>query len=695
MIPYLSLMLRLLPFLFFVLSFNHILGQGNQPYDGQRLENIIEQFIENNDIEEFDVTDIVERLVVLQRKPINLNTATENELNDLIFLTTVEINAILNHRAIYGDFVAVEELQTIPQIPSDKISLVSNFLAVSNSDQSRYNFKDILNAGRSTLFLKYKRILQEKKGYQTNDEGETPYIGTPDHYFARYRFDSGRAFRAGVTMEKDPGEAFFSGPNKEGFDFYSAYVYAEGIKPWLQTVVLGDYTISLGQGLILQNAFGTGKSVYTVDIKSGGQVIRPYSSVNEVNFFRGGATTIKPTKNISTTLFYSNKKIDGTVRIDTNAVFDFGRFTSIARGGLHRTENEIAKKGSITQENYGGRIEYKKGSFRLGLNHLTYQFSIPSEPQDAPYRLFTFTGDNLSATSIDYSYRYRNANLFGEISRTQNGGLAQLYSAIVSLDKTIDLAVSYRKYDKDYLSLEANSFSESTLPINEEGIYLGIENRIDNNWKFSAYIDYWRHPWLRFRVDAPSQGREFLFRLDYIKKRQYNIYLQYRFENKQRNSSAEGLKVDPIVDIYNHRARLHFSYNINKSIELRSRIEGSTFDIDGNRTFGYALYQDIFIRPFQSPLSLNARFMLFDTDNFDNRIYTYENDLLYEFGIPFFQRQGMRTYLNFRYKIKRYATWEFKIARTLLTNFDQFGSGNELILSPTRTEFKTQFKFTF
>ena len=687
-------MLKLLIQLFFIFLSTVCFSQVVE-YEDTSLENIIEQLIENSEIENFDITDLIEIFRDLQSNPLNLNKASEQDLSRIIFLTPLEINSIINHREKYGNFLAPEELQTINELDNVKLTLIRSFFTVSEKDKKRYNLKDIAKAGNSTLFLKYKRVLETKRGYIKDDNGESPYLGSPDHYFARYRYDSGRSLKAGFTMEKDPGEEFFTGSNKYGFDFYSAYVYAEEINPFIKAINLGDYTISLGQGLILHNGFGGGKSVYTIDIKRDGAVIRPYSSVNETNFFRGGAVRVTPFKNFEFTTFYSHKKIDGTVLNDTTLVDGFNSFRSIVRDGLHRTNSEIQKEGSISQTNFGGRMEYKLNRLKLGVNHLEYYFSIPLQQNQDLYRKFNFSGNQLSLSSADYSLRFKNINAFGEIATSHNGGVAHLHSVLFGLDKHLDLAISYRKYDRNYHGIEGNAFSEGSFPINEEGLYLGFESRINNNWKLSSYLDFWKNPWLRFRIDAPSYGREFLFRMDYIKKRKYNFYIQYRYETKGINSSIESQKTDPVVYKHSHRARAHLSYQINKEIEIRSRAEFTRFDLDNNISFGHLIYQDIFYKPTQRSFSINARLALFDTDNFDTRIYTYENDLLYEFFIPFYQRQGVRTYINFKYKFNKKLKWEFRYARTHLTNEDSFSSGNEFIDSNRRSEIKTQIIYKF
>lgn len=55
--------------------------------------------------------------------------------------------------------------------------------------------------------------------------------------------------------------------------------------------------MSLGQGLILrQNDFGAGKSSFVLNVKQQVGQLRPYSSVNEVNFFRGGGIVLNLNK---------------------------------------------------------------------------------------------------------------------------------------------------------------------------------------------------------------------------------------------------------------------------------------------------------------------------------------------------------------------------------------------------------------
>jgi len=47
-----------------------------------------------------------------------------------------------------------------------------------------------------------------------------------------------------MTMEKDPGEEFFRGSNRVGFDFYSAHLYYRNISRTVKALAFGDYQVN-------------------------------------------------------------------------------------------------------------------------------------------------------------------------------------------------------------------------------------------------------------------------------------------------------------------------------------------------------------------------------------------------------------------------------------------------------------------
>ena len=112
----------------------------------------------------------------------------------------------------------------------------------------------------------------------------------------------------GLSGEKDPGEEFFRGSQKKGFDFYSAYFCLRN-KNIIKILVIGDYHTQFGHGLINGSGLRLKKSTDALALAPVAQGILPYTSSDENLFMRGIGTTIKIRK-VELTVFYSQKKTD-------------------------------------------------------------------------------------------------------------------------------------------------------------------------------------------------------------------------------------------------------------------------------------------------------------------------------------------------------------------------------------------------
>ncbi len=668
-------------------------GQSD-PQSNSLISNIIEEYLEAIDAENFDFNTIFENLNYYYENPLNINTASEYDLRELFLLNELQINDFIRHRGQFGAFLSIYELQALPTWDMFTIQNVIPFLKCDiDAADFNLNFRDALTKGNAQFYLKAKRLIEQRKGFIKNTDGISPFAGDPNHLYMRYRYEYGQSFKAGFTAEKDPGEKLFGESAKYGFDFYSFFAYAKDINKTFSVVSVGDFAVSMGQGLILYNDFATGKSSYVMNVKKGGRPIRPYSSVNEVNFFRGGGTVINLSKLFQITAFASYKAADAAVDRDTIENSDFDSFGNISLNGLHRTKSEIEKKNSVYQTNFGGKLQYKIRNFNVSLNSLYTGFNVALIRDDALYKKFLFSGQKLVNTSLDYSWRLRNMTFFGEAAMSDNGGIAHLHGVLMGLDPKVDLSAVFRDFAPDYQVINGNAFSEATLPVNEKGFYIGLEFRPIRNFAMSGYADFFQFPWASYRRNGPSEGKEFLFKFTYTKRRKMEFYTQYKYEQKKLNLRTEA-PVDFLTLQSIQRLRMHLSYKINKEWELKERLEFSWYK-HANTSKGVLMYQDVVYKPIAKPLSFTARYAIFDVNSFDARIYTYENDLLYEFYIPFFQNRGTRFYINTRYKIGRNYTWEFRIGRTWLDNVNVISSGNNQINGNTMTELKTQLRIRF
>jgi len=663
--------------------------------------NQLEDYIQERSIDDgFDFNTLFESLKFYSEKPLDLNKATREQIIELGLLTEIQINALQNHKVKHGDLLALYELQSIAFFDLESIKRILPYVTLNKGlDDYQVSVLKMISTGKNELYLRGSRVLENQLGF-INEEVEDAnnfYYGSPYKMYTRYKHSYENKLSYGITAENDAGESFFSGSNKNGFDFYSFHFALKNYTSKIKDLVIGDFTASFGQGLILHSGFGAGKSSETINLKKNRRVLKAYTSVNENLFNRGIGITLGLSKNLDFTVFGSSIKRDANLIIlDTLDNQQEIFFSSLQASGLHRTNAEILDEDAVALQSAGANLKFKFRNLSIGLNTLFSSFNSTFQRNLQPYNQFTFNQDQLLNASIDYAYIFKNYHFFGETAVSDNGAIATLNTLIIGLDRHVFLAFSQRDYARDYQALYPNAFGETSTVNNEKGLYLGLQVKPNYNWKFTAFYDIWKHPWLRFGIDAPSSGNEYLFKTTYKRKRKFEIYLQFRRERRQFNAVGNETKTNFLIDRTKQNLRFHVSNNLTNSLELRNRLDLTFFKAGDNpASTGFLIYQDVIFKPKSFPLSFTGRIAYFDIDSFDARAFAFENDLLYSFSIPSYFNQGTRYYLNLRYKGFRNLTLEARISQTHWSNSDTIGSQLNEINGQNQTEVKAQIKFVF
>ncbi len=672
---------------------------------GQTLEetintDLIEDYISGGESDtEFDFNTLYEELSYLLVKPLDINKAQREDLEELRLLSDLQINDLINYRKNCGQLIALQELQAIPSFSLLTIYRLLPFIRVGgNLDDFKVPLLKMLHQGENTLFLRWTRGIEDREGYLRDPaENENYYLGDPNKFYTRFRHRYSTRLSYGFTAEKDAGEEFFKGSNKNGFDYYSAHFYLKDYNKVIKTVAIGDFNASFGQGLILYSGFGSRKGANVMNIKRSSRTLVPYRSADENRFLRGVGLTLDMTKNLDLTLFGSSRRRDANVNLpDTLNDDEEIAIISLLNSGFHRTNAEIEDENQILQRTLGASLKYSTDQFHIATNFLYEDINnLQGRNNPQPYNQFFFFG-NLINLSTDYSYLYKNYNFFGETAYSSNGGWATTNGLLFGLDRNLDISLLYRNFGRTYQALNPNPLSETRGARNERGLYIGLEYRLAPGWKLSGYYDLYEHPWLRYQVDAPSNGVDYRLRLTYFKKRTFESFIELRNETKGINAANNETQTNFLVDQQKLQLRLHFGQTVSKELRLRSRLDfGFTQEGSNDRLTGFLAYQDIMWKSVSVPLSITGRIAIFDTDGYDVRFYHYENDLLYSFSIPAYYNRGSRFYLNLRYTGIRNLSIEARYARTHWSNRDNFGSGLEEIQGPNRSEVKCQMQIKF
>lgn len=663
-------------------------------------QSIIERSIEfigdNLEDSDIDLTTYFDDLYFYFDNPLNLNEASFEDLKALHLLSDVQIQSILYYIDNHGEMLTIYELMAVESFDRQIVDIILPFVTVSESEKEAFKWGKAFQYSKHEFFLRYERILNEKEGYENQDndslvQANKAYLGSPDKYYLRYRGQYKNRLSYGITAEKDAGEAFFNANNKAGFDYYSGHLYFKDL--WkFRSLAVGDFQVNFGQGLTMWSGFGLGKSANVFSGRRSAYGIRPYTSVNENQFLRGAGFSLDLGKHLDFTAFGSYKKIDGNINaVDTNDFFD-NSFSSFQISGYHRTANEADDKWAVGELITGGELAFRGESFRIGMSSVYTRYDQPLEANLQAHNQFKFNGQSLLTSGLNYKWYWRKLSVFGETSFSDNLKFGTVNGVSWHADPKLDLMMIYRNYDKGFQSLYSVAFGESSDNTGERGLYFGIQARLSKRISASAYYDLFQYTHFKWLTDDLSEGREIFVQVNFKISRNASTYIRFRNKITERDTYDDVTGIDGQVKLNKTNIRLHYDQRINDQLTLKYRIDWVRFLADEDKSNGILLFQDIVYSFKKAPLKLYSRIAVFDAESYEARLYAYESDLLYVFSIPSYYNSGIRTYLMAKYEIgskidiwARWGLWQYN-------NVSSISSGLEEIDGPNKMDIKLQLK---
>ena len=626
-----------------------------------------------------------ERLWERYHAPLELNQAARETLQRLCILTEEQLDQLDRHLAKNGPLVAIYELQAIPAFDLPTIQRLVPFVKVEEAYYyNRAFWAQGLGARNSYALLRYARTLETERGYQRDPKNnKVPYAGSPDGFLTRLSLQHPGAWGVGLAASSKAGEALTWDPDTQRYGpslsrFHGFLKHRKS----LQALVVGDYAVGYGQGLVLNAGFSMNKSSETVKvIRTNNLGIRPHMSLANAAF-RGVATTWQ-WQPIELTTYYSTVDLDGRLREDAS-----GRqyVQSISRGGYYRTANEIATKGQVNEQVIGSTLVYRgltRGTV-LGINALYSHYSLPIKPDIRRGNPLRFRGQDHANGSLFYGYLWQNFHFFGEGALSKNGGKAAIVGVVASLSRYVDTTVLWRHYDQDFHGPFGKGFKENAANnSNEQGCYLGARIRPWQRLYLDAYYDYFYFPWV---LGQASAGHSWLAKATYQPNRASIVYLQSKTTAKARRiPKTIGTK---------HNYKLYYKYTLSRAVSLHSEAQCSNYQQLDKLTWGYAAVQDVAYQI--GKLQLKGRVAWFSTEDWANRLIFYEPDVLYSgFNFPALQGQGMRYCLVVCYQ----PTPAFRLAmKYVLTHYrdrTEIGSSQATIAGNVKNNVRLQAIFRF
>lgn len=620
-----------------------------------------------SEMEDFESTrweDYEEDMEEMSQHPINLNTATREELSRFPFLSAQQVEDIQAYIYRYGGMKSLGELAMIPSISWQQRQLLGSFVYVSTENVSHFpTLQNIARYGKHELVGMVKIPFYDRKGDVNG------YSGYKYKHGVRYQFRYGDYVKLGLLGAQDAGEPFGGGKNKLGYDFYSFYLQVRKLGRW-KNITLGRYRLHEGLGLVLNNDFSFGKlSVLSSLAASSATQIRVHSSRSSANYLQGAVATYSILRGLDLTAFFSYRQIDATLNDD-------GTIRTILKTGLHRTQSEIRRQDVASNTLMGGHINYRLGGWHVGATAFFTSFSRPLKPTKSQlYKRFAPEGDNFWNASIDYGYISHRWNIAGETATGYCGAIATLHSVSYLFSDKFSLLGLHRFYSARYYSLFSNAFAEGSDVQDENGVYLGFNWMPARRWSISAYSDFAHFAWPKYQTKTSTQSWDSQVNILYQPSRYYTLGARLRYKERA-GTRTDRCRCYVSMQRKNWNARTSLDYVMSQKEE---------------RSQGYMVSENLGYQ--WRWLRLAGSLGYFHTSDYESRIFIYEPGLLYQMSFGNYYGEGMRYALVARSEIGRHLLLITKLGITDYFDRDHISSGYQEIVGSSQTDLEIQLKW--
>lgn len=670
----------LLSILFLVFSTSATAQFATNDSTTQDLDLLIGETIDIDDIEDGSYQADYELLATLAQQKIDLNHTSRDELALLPFLSEEQIQDICEYIYFYAPLRSIGELAMIPSLDATTRQRLLQFAYIPTTEKdSKQNRIFDFHHAKSQLTLSANVPFYKRQGDRNG------YVGYPLRHSLRYSLHAGKHIRAGIVAAQDPGEPFFAGTNKWGYDFTSAYVMLQKLRP-LNALVVGRYRLQMAEGLIMGGTLSFGKLMSLHHLGRTNTTIIPHSSRMEAPYLQGAAANISISPHLNATAFASHRYIDATLNSDST-------IATLLTTGYHRTPSEISRKHNAKETIFGASLGYNYKRFSLAANALTMSFSRPLQPDsDALFRRYHPRGKHFWNASLSYSYHGKRLSIGGETAIAPAAGndgpdlaLATLNTLSLKTKNDLSLLLLQRFYSYRYVAPHARSFGFNTNVQNESGIFVGANYKPSPSLDISAYADVAYFPWARYLADQPSHAAEALLSARY---QHGNTIITARYQIRRSEKNDEDHKA--LVHLYQQRARLQLLFNT-KPFSLKTQVQFATAQRPAS--LGALIAQTVAYH--KSRFTINATAAYFNTHDYDSRLYLQEPHMRFAFANTMLYGHGIRYMLLADVSITKELNLRAKLSTSNYFDRSTISSGLQLIDHSSQTDLSLQLHWTF
>lgn len=639
---------------------------------------------------ESNLQELYELLEELRENPMDINSATRQQLGQLPFLSERQIEDIEAYVYMHGNMLSLGELQFIGSIDYNTRRFLSMFVYPGEGKSAaarKKSLRELFRYSRHTLLAKTEIPLYRRAGFGIFSDEELKkypnrrYVGDILQCNLRYNLKCSDKISAGISMDKDAGEPYLC-DQPLWIDYVSAFLSLDNVGCF-DRIIIGNIKAGFGQGLVLNTGLSTGKSMALSAMDRQMNGFKPHSSTSETGYFTGLATTVS-FGHYSLSVLMSHTNRDATLDSD-------GLVSSLKEDGYHRTLLERSKKNNLLESVYALHAGWQNNGMDFGVTLLSDGFDRVFEKIRSASQLGGWFEGRFWNISVDYSIRRGRFSFCGETAVCDNLSLATLNTLKLKVSPKLNLLLLYRCYGEQYSGFHTNGFAEGEIS-NERGIYVAASGRL-LGLESSVYVDLFRFPAPRYRVSEPSAGFECQLEMNYAPRAAANEFgVRYRIKIKEEDCKATSAVEDKITG----RLRLRWNHIFQKGISLQSQADVTHFTFPGRGTeAGFSLSESFSFQPDKSRFSWSVSASLFLTDSYDTSVSLYEKGLLYSFNFITLYGKGLRSSTVLKYELSKRMNISLKFGSTLYFDRESIGSSQQKIDGSHKEDISLQLRAKF
>ncbi|MBA4303296.1 MAG: hypothetical protein C0424_03615 [Sphingobacteriaceae bacterium] len=651
-------------------------GWAQVPNDDATEDWLLQQGVENTELPQELIEEWQQLAENTIHRKIDLNRADKTTLLESGKLRPHEIDALLTHRYQFGAFIDWYELQAIRIFDAERLKELSAWFVVIPGHQ-RGSWRQSFSKVQHRWLFRTQQVLEPQAGFAEERKlaGRSHYLG-PQHAFRSQYRQQGEMHQAVVSISRDAGE--------RGIDQLGGHLLLQSNGRW-KRVVVGDYHLRLGEGLIANTTFGNGRGVWLDQFVFNGSQLRGASGLQNFGAYRGVAGQMQINKHWQWMPWIFAMRWSGQWLEESTTEENSPMISSIRENGLHRTATEWGQRKNVAVWGMGSQLLYSHRQWQVSVHGQHMQLPGTINRSRFLHQKHWPQDPALSHLGFSHRFKQRKWHSQGEVAWQSNHHWAILQQLYAIPHSKVQLRLAGRWYAPSYLSYYANSLHRGSRVNNEQGLLFQMQYQYNRAIQLAFFSDWVYFPWMRYQVSAPSRLREERLSIRYDFSKTSSLLFQLRTEHEEGSSAESGIRLLQWATA--SRSQLRYRQQLSEHWEMQWWW-GRNLIHNANATQNAGLMA-VQLRYRSEKWGFASQFSLFDAEHYHNRFYLTEPDLLYGMGMSSLMGQGQRLVALVQYKSK-YARFWLRYARTTFADRQTVGSALDASDGNVRSQISLQ-----